>query len=104
MTTIIVLFNLKADVAIAEYERWAVTTDLPTAGKLPSVEQFKLLKAQGLLMSEDKPPYQYIEVLTISDMEQFAQDVASDAMQKIAGEFQSFAENPLFIMTSNVEV
>lgn len=103
MTTIVVLFNLKKDASITDYEHWAVTTDLPTAGGLPSVEKFEILKAEGLLMSDETPPYQYIELLNINDMEQFGTDVSTEIMQKVAGEFQSFADNPLFIMTSKIE-
>ncbi len=100
MTTVVVLFNLKAGVNESEYQAWAKTTDLPTAGALPSIDTFEVLKAEGLLMSEDVPPYQYIELLKVNDMEQFGKDVSTDVMQKVAGEFQSFADNPLFIMTS----
>lgn len=99
MTTIVVLFNLKADADVAAYENWAKTTDLPTAGALPSVDSFEVLKSQGLIMSDATPPYQYVEILRVNDMEQFGQDVSSEVMQKVAGEFQSFADNPLFILT-----
>ncbi|MBU2919619.1 REDY-like protein HapK [Psychrosphaera sp. F3M07] len=103
MTTIIVLFNLKDTAQVSEYESWAKTTDIPTASGLPSVDKFAVLKAEGLLMSEDNSPYQYIEILEINDMEQFGKDASSAVMQKVAGEFQSFADNPLFIMTSKIE-
>ncbi|GLP96329.1 REDY-like protein HapK [Paraferrimonas sedimenticola] len=98
MTKIVVLFNLKDDVAISDYENWARTRDLPIAGGLPSVDQFDILKSQGLLMSDATPPYQYIEVLAINDMDQFGKDISSEEMQKVASEFQSFADNPMFIL------
>lgn len=102
MTTIIVLFNLKQEANATSYEQWAKTTDIPTAGGLPSVDAFDVLKAEGLLMSENNSPYQYIEILKINDMDQFGKDVSSEVMQKVASEFQSFADNPLFILTSKV--
>lgn len=102
MTTIVVLFNLKKDVNVTEYEQWAKETDLPTASSLPSVDQFEVLRTEGLIMSEDNAPYQYIEILKINSMEQFGTDVSSEVMQKVAQEFQSFADNPLFISTSNL--
>jgi len=102
MTTIIVLFNLKADTDETAYQTWAKQTDIPTAGGLPSVDVFEVLKSEGLLMCEDKPPYQYIEILKINDMDQFGKDVSTEVMQKVAGEFQQFADNPLFIMTSKL--
>jgi hypothetical protein len=102
MTTIVVLFNLKNEVNIADYEQWALETDLPTAGALPSVDKFELLKSQGLIMSDDTPPYQYIEILKINDMSQFGEDVSSETMQQVAAQFQSFADNPLFILTEKL--
>lgn len=102
MTTLVVLFNLKSDADAGRYEQWAKTTDLPTAGALPSVDSFKVLKAQSLLMSEQSPPYQYIELIEVGDMAQFGQDVATETMQRVAAEFQGFADNPLFILTEHI--
>lgn len=98
MTTLIVLFNLKDTSQLAAYERWAREVDLPTAGGLPSVDQFEVLKATGLLTGGPSP-YQYVEILRINDMAQLGKDVGSDAMQKVSAAFQAFADSPLFILT-----
>ena len=98
MTTLIVLFNLKDPAAAAEYERWAREVDLPTAGALPSVERFEVLKATGLF-GGGVSPYQYFEILRIKDMERFGADVASATMQKVAAQFQAFADDPQFVLT-----
>lgn len=97
-TTIIVLFNLKNAAQRADYERWAREVDLPTAGSLPSVKGFEVLKSTGLF-GGGTPPYQYIEVVRVGDMGQFGKDVATEAMQKVAAQFQAFADKPLFILT-----
>ena len=101
MTTLIVLFNLKNSAAAADYERWAREVDLPTAGSLPSVERFEVLKAKGLFGGGDSP-YQYVEILRIRDMDRFGEDVASSAMQKVAAEFQTFADRPQFLITESL--
>jgi hypothetical protein len=49
--------------------------------------------------SNEKAPYAYIEVIAISNMDRFGKEVGSTAMQQVASQFQSFAENPLFIIT-----
>ncbi len=98
MTTLIVLFNLKDTSQLAAYERWAREVDLPTAGGLPSVDQFEVLRATGLLTGGPSP-YQYVEILRINDMAQLGKDVGSDAMQKVSAAFQAFADSPLFILT-----
>ena len=102
MTTLVVLFNLKDQTQLKSYEKWAKESDIPTAGNLPSVDKFEVLKSQGLLMGEGEPPYQYIEILRINDMEQLGKDVQTETMQKVASQFQGFADNPTFIITENL--
>jgi hypothetical protein len=98
MTTLIVLFNLKDAARREEYERWAREVDLPTAGALKSVDKFEVLKASGLLTGGPSP----YEILRINSMEQLGADVGSPTMQQVAAQFQAFADNPLFIMTSSL--
>jgi hypothetical protein len=96
---IIVLFNLKPGVDAAAYENWARTTDIPGVRALRSVSDFQVYRATGLLGSDDKPPYSYIEVIDVPDMQAFGADVASEAVQKVAAQFQQFADNPRFVLT-----
>lgn len=103
MTTIIVLFNLKSDASKAAYESWAKTTDLRIVRKLKSIDSFEVFKSQGLLGSDAKPPYQYVEVLQVNDMDVFGAETSTDQMGEVAKQFQSFADNPLFMLTENIE-
>lgn len=100
MQTVIVLFNLKPGVSAGEYEAWARASDLPVVNALPSVEAFEVLKASGLLIGEGKPPYDYIEIIRIPDMAAFGKDMGDPAVQAGAAQFQQYADNPLFILTS----
>ena len=103
MTRLIVLFNLKPGLQAADYERWALETDLPTARRLPSIDAFGLSRSSGLLMGEGAPPYQYVEVIDINDMDQFWKDLGTDAMQAIAAKFQEMTDNPVFILTDPMD-
>jgi hypothetical protein len=100
MTTnrIIALFTLKPGVDADAYEAWARKVDLPTVNRLPSISRFDVFKATALLGSTEKPPYHYIEILDVKDMDQFGRDVATPMMQKIANEFQAIAD-VTFILT-----
>lgn len=102
MSTIIVLFNLKKQISVSEYEDWAKATDLPIVRGLDSIDSFSILKTTGLLATEEAPPFQYIEIINISDMNRFSEEVASDIMKKVAGEFHEFADAPLFITTDSL--
>ena len=100
MTRIIVLLNLKPGKNVADYERWAETTDLPTVNGLKSVANFEVLRTTGLL-GGGTPPYQYVEVIDIEDMALFGEETSTDAMGKIAAEFQGWAD-PIFITTEKL--
>ena len=101
MTKIVVLFNLKPGISVADYEAFARDTDLPIVNKLPSVNKFEVLKAEGLL-GGGAAPYQYIEIIDVNNMELLGADVSTDTMQRVAAEFRTMADSPLFIVTENL--
>ena len=103
MTRIVVLFNLKPGVDVEEYERWARSTDLPTVNGLESVDAFTVHRVSGLLGKDDKPPYEYVEVIDVNDMQRFGDNVSTETMRKVAGEFQGFADAPVFMLTDPVD-
>lgn len=99
---ILVLFNLKPGADPAAYEAWARATDIPGVRALKSVDDFQVYRATGLFGSDAKPPYAYFEVIDVNDVDAFVEDVSSDAVQKVAAEFQKFADNPLFVTTEGL--
>ncbi len=102
ISRIIVLLNLKPGKSAADYEAWARSTDLPTVNALKSTDAFKVYEMTGLMGSEDKPPYQYVEILDVADTAVFGEEVASETMQRVAAEFQAWAD-PIFITTRDIE-
>ena len=103
MTKLVVLFNLKAGADRAAYEDWAKTTDLPTVRKLASVDDFIVQRVNGLYGTDARAPYEYVEIIDVNSMEQFGKDVSTELMGKVAGEFQTFADNPVFMLTEYME-
>lgn len=99
---IILLFNLKAGTDRQRYEDWARTTDIPGVRALGSVADFRVYRTTGLLGSDAPAPYAYAEVIDVTDMDEFGTDVASETVQKIAAQFQAFADAPLFILTEEL--
>lgn len=99
---IFVLFNLKPGTDVKAYEEWAAKTDIPIVRGLGSIADFRLHAATGLLGSDGASPYEYFEVIDVADMDAFGKDVASETMQRVSAEFQSFADNPLFVTTREV--
>lgn len=99
---IFVLFNLRAGVDPAAYEDWARRSDIPTVRALPSIAGFDVAACTGLLGSDGTPPYQYIEVIDVADMGRFGTDIGTETMQRIAAEFQKFADDPVFVTSRDV--
>ena len=98
MSKVIVLFNLKSEVQISEYEAWAKNTDIPSINALSSIDNFSVHKATVLLGSDERSPYDYIEIIEVANMDDFSQEIMTDKIQAIAKEFANFAENPKFIL------
>ena len=89
---LIALFNLKPGVDGAAYEAWARDTDLPTVNALPSIDRFEVFRTTGVLGSDAAPPYAYVEILDVADMDRFGAECGTDAMGKIAAAFQGMAD------------
>lgn len=102
MKTVIVLFNLKPGVSREDFERWARDSDIPTVSALDSVQSFEVLRANGLLIGEGKPPYEYFEIMRIPDMDAFGKDLSAPQVQAGAAQFQGFADQPVFILAENL--
>ncbi len=101
MTIVVVLFNLKAGVDVAEYENWARARDLPNVNALDSVEGFRVLRTRGLL-NGSPAPYQYVELIEINSLDAFRADVKSELMQSVAQEFRRYADAPQFIVADDL--
>jgi hypothetical protein len=102
-TTIFCLFNLKPGVTEADYEAWAKSTDIPTVRSLKSIDHFAVFQTSALLGSDAKPPYRYVEIIVVNDMDTFGGEVSTETMQKVAGQFQGFADSPMFILSNSIE-
>jgi len=103
VTYLIVLFNLKEGASRDAYEAWARSTDIPTVRGLKSNAGFDVWKTLSVRGSDKTPPYQYVELITIADMDQFGVDVATDLMKRVSGEFREFADSPMFIVSEKIE-
>ena len=103
MTTIVVLFNLKRDGDVADYEAWAKTVDIPNVRRLDGCSSFNVLRVQGLLNGSPDTPYQYVELIEITDMDTFKSSVSTEAAQQVAAQFREFADAPVFMVSESIE-
>lgn len=99
---IIALFNLKEGARRSDYERWARGRDLPTVSGLASVDEFHILRSRSVLFSEERPPYDYIEIVDVSTQAAFLEDCSGDAVAALAREMSSFTDGATFITTEEL--
>jgi hypothetical protein len=99
---IVVLFNLRPDVKAEDYVAWAKSVDIPTVNALKSIDSFRVHRITGVLGSDARPPYGYVEIIDVADMGTFGEEIATDAMKRIAAAFQAFADNPIFLTTEDL--
>ena len=92
MPTMIVLVNLKEDVAPAEYERWLQDRYVPAVLDLVSVDEWRGYRVSSLLESGGDPPYQYVVSVEIIDLDQLGRDIDSERMQMLLGELGRYAD------------
>jgi hypothetical protein len=97
--TMIVLVNLKEGASPEEYERWIRETYSPAVKSLKSIGDWRGYRTVGMLESNFPPPYRYIVVVEVENLEQLGKDVASEEMQRLLTELGQFAEPPTQIMT-----
>lgn len=99
---IIALFNLKEGARRSDYESWARGRDVPTFSGLPSVNKFEVLRSRNVLFSEDKVPYDYIEILDVTGLDPFLADCGTDAVAALAKEMSAFTDGAIFITTEEL--
>ena len=102
MSYLVVLFNLKDGADAAKYEAWAQATDMPAVRGLKSIGGFDVFKLNELFRSGGKPPYQYVEIIEVADMDQFGVDASTETMKAVAGQFREFADSPIFISSEKL--
>ena len=99
---IFVVFNLKPGIDPAEYEAWARSSDIPAVRGLGSIAGFDVYRSAHLLGSDETPPYAYVEVIEVGDDAAFGGDVGTPGMKEIAAQFQTFADNPQFMVMQDI--
>ena len=92
MPTMIVLVNLKDDVAPEEYEIWLQERYVPAILDLASVDEWRGYRVGGLPESSGDPPYQYVVSVGINDLEQLGRDMESGQVQQLLDELGRYAD------------
>lgn len=104
MPNLVLTYTLKPGVAKEDFETWVRDTDYPAMRGLARVGSFVTYRAEKRLIGEGAPPFDYVELFAIDDMEGFtAEDMPGETVQRIMGEFFAHVDNPAFMIVSEVK-
>jgi hypothetical protein len=65
------LNRLRDGVDPQEYEDWIRRVDYPVARAQAAIASYTVTRIEGTLTGEGEPPYDYLEVIEISDLEAY---------------------------------
>ena len=88
----IVLVNLKEDVAPEDYEHWLQDRYVPAILDLVSVDEWRGYRVGGLPESGGDAPYLYVVSVEINDLEQLSRDMESEQVQRLLSELGRYAD------------
>ena len=82
MKVVFFLNKLHETVRARDYEQWVREVDYPTAKTIPSILDYKVARIEGLLEGDDRPPYDYIERVEITDVDSYRRDLAHPGLDE----------------------
>lgn len=99
---LIVLNKLKPGADREAYEKWAAEVDKPgVTGAFSSVTDWQLHRATTNLGGGELP-FDYVEIVSVNDVEQLGRDVQSDTAADLSRELGQFCESPTFVLVDQV--
>jgi hypothetical protein len=85
--------RLRSGVNAAEYEQWVREVDYRAARNIPSITNYRVYHINGPCLG-DAAPYDYVEVVEITDIDAYRQDIEQHpAARVIAEEIGQFVES-----------
>lgn len=98
----IVLFNLNDDQTEDEFVQWMKDNDIPVVSKLSSVTEYNLAKTVGMLGGEGEAPYQFMEIIRISDFDKLGEEAADETIQNIGAQFQQKIRDGIWLLSEQI--
>ena len=93
MATVFFMSKLKPGVLAADYEKWLREFDYVRARELSSILSYRTHHIQGHLTEERDNPYDYLEVIEVTDLEQYRKEITEHpAAKAITGEWGNYLD------------
>lgn len=103
MPIVFFLNTLHHHVTPEAYEEWVRTVDYPTARSLPSILEYTVTRAEGLLEGKGIAPYQYVERVVVTDLVDYRRDLASPSLSEFSEAWNSYVATSIAIRGTLIE-
>ena len=99
------LNRLRPDVDPAAYEQFVRDVDYPFARKLPSIVSYVVTRIDGMLEGDAEPPYHYLEVVEITDLDEYraALDPHDPDVAAFHAQWSSFVDESVVLHGETIE-
>lgn len=98
------LNKLREGVEPEDYEAWVREVDYPLARSMPTIERYDVTRLDGLLQGDGDPPYDYLEVVEITDLDAYRQSLAGGPeVEEFFKQWESFVGESLAVYGELIE-
>jgi hypothetical protein len=93
------LNRLRDGVDPRDYERFVREVDYPFASRIPTIRSYVVTRVDGLLEGEGKPPYDYLEVVEITEVDAYraSLDPSQPDVKEFFDQWSSFVGESLML-------
>ena len=102
MPVVFFLNRLRPDASGAVYERWVREVDYPTARSLPPIKSYVVAKMAATLDGQPAP-YDYIERVEITNIDDYRAALAAPAMEAFAREWSSHIGESIAVFGEEID-
>lgn len=98
------LNTLHEDVTPDEYESWVRQVDYPLARGLAEINSYVVTRVDGKLGDDDPKPFQYLEVLEVTNVDEYRNMMESSAEFKgLMDEFSKYVASTVALYGEVIE-
>ncbi len=102
MPVVFFLNRLRQGASSADYERWVREVDYPTARALPPIASYVVAKMAATLDGQPAP-YDYIERVEITDLDDYRAALADPSMATFAKEWSSHISESVAVFGEEID-
>lgn len=97
------LNRLRPDADPAEYEAWIRRVDYPIARAQGAILAYSVTRIAGTLSGEGVSPYDYLEVIDITDLDAYRALGAKPEFQQLLAEWSQFVAEAVMVHGSIID-